>query len=96
MADIESQIKRVQDKLQQLLRQQAALQKENQRLKKELDAANRSAGEKETALAALKQQLDVLKMGSGNQLSESEKTALSRRIDGYLKEIDKCMALLNT
>ena len=39
--------------------------------------------------------MDVVKLGSGN-LNEAEKNALSKRIDVYLKEIDKCLALLNT
>jgi hypothetical protein len=96
MVDIESQIKRIQDKLQQMLRQQAVLQKENLRLKKELESASALDQEKEQALQAIRQQVDVLKMGSGNPLSATEKTVLSKRIDGYLKEIDKCLALLNT
>jgi chromosome segregation ATPase len=96
MVDIESQIKRIQDKLQQLLRQQAVLQKDNQRLKKELESASALHQEKDQALQAIRQQVDVLKMGSGNPLSDTEKTVLSKRIDGYLKEIDKCLALLNT
>ncbi|MBV9986342.1 MAG: hypothetical protein JO301_01575 [Chitinophagaceae bacterium] len=96
MVDIESQIKNIQDKLQQLLRQQAALQKENQRLKKELDMAANLNQEKEQALQSIRQQVDVLKMGSGTPLSETEKAVLSKRIDGYLKEIDKCLAMLNT
>jgi regulator of replication initiation timing len=37
MADFENQLKRIQDKLQQVLKEHAALQKENLRLKEELD-----------------------------------------------------------
>ncbi len=95
MVDLAIQIKNIQEKLQQLLRQQALLQKENQRLKKELDKASSQSKEKEQSLLAIQQQVDVLKMGSGN-LSDAEKAAFSKRIDGYLKEIDKCLALLNT
>jgi lipid II:glycine glycyltransferase (peptidoglycan interpeptide bridge formation enzyme) len=95
MDELSVQIKNIQDKLQQLLKQQALLQKENLRLKKELEKAGAFSEEKEQALHTLQQQVDVLKMGSGN-LSETEKNALGKRIDGYLKEIDKCLALLNT
>ncbi len=95
MVDLELQIRNIQDKLQQLLKQQSLLQKENQRLKKELDKANHLTTEKDLALQQVQQQVDVLKMGSGN-LSETEKNALGKRIDVYLKEIDKCLALLNT
>lgn len=95
MVDLDLQIKNIQDKLQQLLRQQALLQKENQKLKKDLEKVKQDNGEKEQSLQAIRQQVDVIKMGSGN-LNDTEKIALGKRIDGYLKEIDKCLALLNT
>ena len=37
MSDVEKQLKRIQDKLQQVLKDHSALQKENLRLKEELD-----------------------------------------------------------
>ncbi|MEO7532041.1 MAG: hypothetical protein ABIS69_11535 [Sediminibacterium sp.] len=95
MLDLDLQIKNIQDKLQQLLRQQAVLQKENQKLKKDLEKAMLESDQKEQSLQAIRQQVDVLKLGSGN-LDTVEKNALGKRIDGYLKEIDKCLALLNT
>lgn len=95
MVDIDLQIKSIQDKLQQLLKQQALLQKENARLKKDLEKANSLADEKQLSLQSLQQQVDVAKLSSGN-LNDAEKNALSKRIDTYLKEIDKCLALLNT
>jgi regulator of replication initiation timing len=97
MVDLDLQIKSIQDKLQQLLRQQSALQKENQKLKRDLEKAVADKDEKEQSLQAIHQQVDALKLGSGNNLlNDTEKNALSKRIDGYLKEIDKCLALLNT
>ena len=95
MVDLALQIKSIQDKLQQLLKQQALLQKENQKLKKELKKVTVADEEKERSLQVIRQQVDVLKLGSGN-LNEVEKNALGKRIDVYLKEIDKCLALLHT
>jgi hypothetical protein len=95
MVDLDLQIKRIQEKLQVLLKQQLILQKENQRLKKELEKAITGNSEKQELLQVLQQQVDTLKLGSG-KLDESEKQSLSRRIDVYLKEIDKCLAILNT
>ena len=95
MVDLALQIKSIQDKLQQLLKQQALLQRENQRLQKELNKEIVLSNEKDLSLRAIRQQMDALKLGSGN-LTETEKSALGKRIDGYLKEIDKCLALLNT
>ena len=95
MVDLDLQIKSIQDKLQQLLKQQALLQKENQKLKKELEKSIFVSDEKERSLQVIRQQVDVLKLGAGN-LNNAEKNALGKRIDVYLKEIDKCLALLNT
>ncbi|MDE3251618.1 MAG: hypothetical protein KGO92_02355 [Bacteroidota bacterium] len=95
MVDLSIQIKSIQDKVQQLLKQQTLLQKENQRLKKEQEKLIVQNEEKQAQILALQQQLDALKLGSGS-LNETEKHALGKRIDVYLKEIDKCLALLNT
>lgn len=95
MVDLDLQIKSIQNKLQQLLRQQSLLQKENQKLKKDLEKAVAYGDEKEHTLQTIQQQMDVLKLSSGN-LTEEEKNSLGKRIDVYLKEIDKCLALLNT
>ncbi len=95
MVDLDLQIRNIQDKLQLLLRQQSVLQRENQRLKKDLDKALSLLEEKEQFIQSLQQKVDTLKLGAGN-LDEAEKHALGKRIDIYLKEIDKCLALLNT
>ena len=95
MADLDLQLKSLQEKLQQLLKQQLVLHKENQRLHKELDKAGNANKEKEQFIQNLQQKVDTLKLGAGN-LDESDKAALGKKIDGYLKEIDKCIALLNT
>jgi len=96
MVDPALQIKNIQDKLQLLLKQQSLLLKENQRLKKELEKTQSLAEEKDQALVRVQEQVDVLKMSAGTSLSETERTALSKRIDGYLREIDRCLAMLNT
>jgi septal ring factor EnvC (AmiA/AmiB activator) len=95
MVDLSVQIRNIQDKLQQLLKQQALVQKENQQLKKELDRLHTQNEEKQAMVLALQNQLDAVKLGALS-LNETEKAALGKRIDGYLKEIDKCIALLNT
>jgi len=95
MVNLDQQIKSIQDKLQQLLKQQALLQKENQQLKKELEKATALGEEKQGLVVSLQRQMDAAKLGSGS-LNETEKAALSKRIDTYLKEIDQCLALLNT
>jgi len=95
MLDLDRHIKNIQEKLQQLLRNQQVLVKENQRLLKELEKSKQSLEEKEASIAMLHQQLDALKLSATAQ-SPEEKALFEKRINGYLKEIDKCLALLNT
>ncbi len=95
MLDLDQHIKNIQDKLQQLMRNQQTLAKENQRLQKELEKSNMKILEKEEMIQSLRQQLDALQLGTTAQTPE-EKALLEKRINGYLKEIDKCLALLNT
>jgi len=93
-AELEAQLKSIHAKLQQVLKQYQLVQKENVQLRKELTRTQETHQEKETQLNALQQQVDVLKLGMQGW-NEAEKAALEKRIDVYLKEIDKCLALLN-
>ena len=95
MVDLDLHIKNIQDKLQQLLRNHQVLTKENLRLQKELEKSQQQIGEKEQLIYTLQQQVDALQLGTTAQ-SPEEKALLEKRINGYLKEIDKCLALLNT
>ncbi|RFM29836.1 hypothetical protein [Deminuibacter soli] len=94
MADLETQLKAVHDKLQQLLRQYQVLQKENLQLKTDLQQAKQVVKTREDKVQQLQEQLDIVQISTGN-LNGTEKKALEKRIDGYLKEIEKCLSLLN-
>ena len=94
MAELEQKIKTIQDKVQLLLKQYTALQKENARLKDALDSAGQQAAEQEKKIGLLKQQVDVLKISAGS-MNEAEKKELEKKINLYLKEIDKAIALLS-
>lgn len=94
MGILENDIKRVSDKLQQLLKQYAALQKENEKLKntaKKLEEENES---RQQHIEQLQQQVSILKTAAG-QMNESDKKAFERNINQYIKEIDKCITLLS-
>lgn len=95
MLDLDIQIKAIQDKLQLLLKQNQVLARENQRLQKELEKGQQLLQKQDDQIGMLQQQLDAQKLGTATQTPE-EKAMLEKRINGYLKEIDKCLALLNT
>jgi translation initiation factor 2B subunit (eIF-2B alpha/beta/delta family) len=94
MAEIEIQLKRIQDKLQQVLKDYSALQKENLRLKEELDKNRTQSFTNQQTIEELKQQVDVLKITSGDW-DEKDKKEFEKRINSYIKEIDRCIALLS-
>ena len=91
---LDIQLKNIHNKLQQLLKQFQSVQKENSQLKKELDKVKLENDQKTTQIESLQQKLDAVQVGVGNW-SESERKELGKRIDIYLKEIEKCLSLLN-
>jgi len=95
MVELDLHIKTVQDKLQLLLKHHQVLTRENQRLQKELDRSQQQLMQRDEQVRLLQQQIDALKLGTSAH-SPEEKLLLEKRINGYLKEIDKCLALLNT
>ncbi len=94
MADIEIQLKRIQDKLQQVLKDHSALQKENLRLREELDKNRTQTFTHQQTIEDLKQQVEVLKISSGDW-DHNDKKEFEKRINSYIKEIDRCIALLS-
>ncbi|MBM3440410.1 MAG: hypothetical protein FJX94_06070 [Bacteroidetes bacterium] len=80
-------------KLQQLAKVHESLRKENEQLKIKLSAA-------ESKLRDAGQQLEVAEMQNAllksaqQQLSESEKKALEKKLSFFIREIDKCIAAL--
>jgi poly-D-alanine transfer protein DltD len=94
MAAIENDIKRVYTKLQQLLKQYLLLQKEKEKLKEEIKQLQQN---KELQLEQIEQfqiQVSLLKAAS-SQMNEPDKRVFEKRINQYLKDIDKCITLLS-
>ena len=93
MADLDLHIKRIQEKVERLLKQYTELQKENLQLKKELDKSSRQTSHHQETIDALRQQVEVLKISAGSW-DANDKKEFEKRINHYIKEIDKCIAML--
>lgn len=94
MTEINENIKNVHVKLQTLLKQFSVLQTENSLLNKTVaDYAVKDNMQKET-INAMKQEQLILK-ASLDKMDEAEKKELEKKINGYLKNIDKCISLLS-
>jgi hypothetical protein len=95
MEELDIQLANLQKKLQLLLKQNQILSKEIAHLKRENDALQTTLESKNSLLEKLQQQVDAFKINTLN-LDDSEKQQLHKRIDEYLKDIEKCLTLLHT
>lgn len=92
--DIDVQLKNLQSKLQQVLKQHQLLQKENEHLKKQLEQSKKQVVSN-NVLHQNTQQNSVVHGVVQQQMNVEDKAALQKKIDKYLQEIDKCIVLLN-
>lgn len=90
---LDQQFNIINEKLQQLLKQQARLKKENDRLRLELDACREKENSFQQKIDDLAQQNSILKLAGGD-MNEKDKKEFERKINSYIKEIDKCIAFL--
>jgi len=94
MQQTDEQVHRIHQKIQQLLKRQASLQKTNLELKQEVNGLRTERKEFLVSLDEMQQQLAVLKAAK-SQLSEDEKKAFEKRLGQYIKEIDRCITILS-
>jgi uncharacterized phage infection (PIP) family protein YhgE len=94
MSDLEQHIKRINDKLQQLLKNYQQLQKENSR-QSELIKQLKAAKDKDTQqITALQEKVSILKAATG-KMNEADKKEFEKNISQYIREIDKCIGILS-
>ena len=91
---VDQQFNALSDKLQLLLKQHNRLQKENERLKLELEEAKRKELGVQQHLDAVEQQVTILKVTSGD-MSEKDKREFEKKINQYIREVDKCISFLS-
>ena len=94
MADIDHQFNTINAKLQQLLKQHNRLKKENEKLKEEVQKAKQQQEAAKQTIDELHQHIAILKTATG-ELSEKDKKAFEKRLNQYIKEIDKCISFLS-
>lgn len=94
MPDLEDHIKRINTKLQQLVKQLQLVQKENSQLHLELKTMKHREEENLLQISRLDQQVAILKAATG-QMTEGDKKLFEKNINQYIREIDKCIGLLS-
>ncbi len=91
---MEENIHQIKTKVQLLVKQFQQLQKENSKLKVELGESKNKLKLQEETITLLKNEMYASKLNL-NQLTKQDKASLEKRIDGYLKEVNTCLTLLN-
>jgi chromosome segregation ATPase len=94
LADIKEHIKQVNTKLQLLLAQHGKLQHENEQQKKLVERLQQTVALQKENIENLRQEQLILK-ASIDKMDEVEKKELEQKINGYIKNIDKCISLLS-
>jgi uncharacterized phage infection (PIP) family protein YhgE len=94
MNPLEQHIQRINEKLQQLLKGYRLLQKENEKLKKELIDIRGLHTERSKQMEELEQKVAILKTATNN-MNEEDKKDLEKRLNHYIKEIDRCISILS-
>lgn len=94
MSVVDQQFTALYEKLQQLLRQYNRLEKEAEKLREELEEAKKREGATHGKMEELQQQISILKLAAG-EMSEKDKKVFERRLNQYIREIDKAIAYLS-
>jgi hypothetical protein len=93
MTQSELKLKRVHEKILLLVKQYQGLLKENERLKDDLKKMQIRSETISHDSEKYRQQAEVL-MLTGRGMEEQDKKMLEKRLNKYVREIDKCIALL--
>jgi phage shock protein A len=91
---LELHINQVNSKLQTLLKRYSALQKQNLEQQEQLEKMKTQLEANEQKIKTLEEQQYILKAAAGS-LNATDKKAFEQTISKYIREIDKCIALLS-
>jgi chromosome segregation ATPase len=91
---VKQKLNSVVDRINLLLERQLKLMEENQELKKERVELQDKIKEYQAKIGELDHQLKTLKLAKQADFSD-EKTDLKLKVNEYIREIDKCIAMLN-
>lgn len=94
MEAIDPSIQRVADKLQQVVLRYQGLLKEYEQLTKELAILKQREEKQLQKIDELEIKVAALRSATG-QMEDSEKKEVDKRLNHYIREIDRCIALLS-
>lgn len=100
MSETHDQLIQLKANLDRLLRNFTAVKNENDLLKQQIDAQRKSLADKNHKISELDQQLSLSKtsklLTDTDDLSKQDKSEVRQKINDLIKEVDKCIAMMNT
>ena len=94
MEKITSQIAAINAKVQELIKKHSALEKQSAQQLEQIFLLKKEKESHESKIKLLEEQQLLLKSAAGN-LNQGDKKTLDQAISRYIREIDKCIALLS-
>lgn len=92
--EIDSQFKRVQEKLQQLVKTTASLKRENLRLQSEIIALKQKQSLQLEENHGMREIIQILK-ASSDKMEDGDQKEFEKHINQYIREIDHCIGILS-
>ena len=91
---LDQQIQHIEQKLQLLLKRHTALQKEKEQLQSQLTLLQTEKQQQSQSIELLQQKVQILQAAKG-EMNDEEKKAFEKRLSQYIREIDRCIAMLS-
>jgi cell division protein FtsB len=94
LSQLESHISRINNKLQEVLKNYDALKKQNVKQTETIQVLTAEKNAQAQKIRLLEEQQYLLKSMAG-KLDEKEKKSFEQALGKYIREIDKCIAMLS-
>lgn len=94
MSGLQENIKRINEKLQQLLKQHQSLQKDNERQSALIETLQEAGKKDMQHISELQERVNILKATTG-KMDDAGKKEFEKDINRYIREIDKCIGFLS-
>jgi len=96
MSDNNTKLESIIQKINRVIDNCLALEEENFLLENEIRELKKKQKEEDVRTSKLEEKLNKLKLSKGLLMEGKESKRVKEQIDSYLKEIDKCITMLNS
>jgi predicted nuclease with TOPRIM domain len=93
--DFQQRLSRIRTKVEEVVEENVSLKRENSVLLEELDGLKKTIALQKNALAELKEENKLIKLAKEMSMSGSDVHDLKIKINELVRDIDRCIDLLN-